>query len=84
MVPFVAPPPMTVLPPPERLTWQERLAGAYRDAPSGGPYMLVNKANFDAWLAGLPESENVEDRRGEPDLRHYNHKNPKRHGKKEE
>jgi hypothetical protein len=46
--------------------------------------MLVNKANFDAWLAGLPESENVEDRRGEPDLRHYNHKNPKRHGKKEE
>jgi len=57
-------------------TLDEILAEAMGHGGEVGPAFLVDKRNFEAWLAGLPESENVEDRRDEPDIRHYNHKNP--------
>jgi hypothetical protein len=66
-VPYGAPPPMTVLPPGTKMKAapEYRPASVYDDeemfAP-GGPFKLNDRA-FDAWLAALPESENVEDRR---------------------
>jgi hypothetical protein len=66
-VPYGAPPMMEPLRPNSQMTEHEILAEAMgHDSGGMAPAWLVNKKNFDSWLASAPASQNIENRSGDP------------------